>query len=998
MGRQIRGRWVSIGGLLCVLLAMATPAWATIDANEPAEFIVLVQDEQKKPIEGVDVAILLRETPQSKAVTDANGIAVLQMVCPGAAAGHLFWQVQLRCTKQGLWETNDYASPFSGARVPVTMTMRPAVTTRIRLLGPQGRPVTGAPIWIEHDSPVSIENDFPAYPPRRDLSQHLPTTDGEGVFLCKHPRLDGPGRINVGSLSFPLTNEPEVTLRLEEWQLTQFAPRTRLQGRLLDANGLPARGSAVVRAWYRYAFVIADNPATGDASLWYSADPLTRVDDDGRFTLELGDHDLLAVTSPEGVSFLHDLTLSGWPQTRNVTLHLPPVRRVHKVQLLWQDGNAAAGVILNARLPNHAYLDIPRSDSNTFCICTDADGRLEAPIYFGGSTWFEPKNANLPWDLLEHEMSIARPKTPYSWSPEASWGPRKPTTRRIFLKLQDANGRDIDPAGVKPPWDAQNNCTLFPDTRGLAVFTDANADAIHPRLEIAGWGEIALDISLAVPDDHVTAVSLPARPGIAIHGKVLDADGGMIKAARICSYEVVPLSSHPYIPVKPYPRSWPRPAEVQPDGSFVLQDPRLESTLDIDPNAASLPGWVDEVPWDTNTHDVVLQLRRGGRVKVLLPQGAQHACTFYLRYAGQRVRDASWLHPPASDEGNAIVYPHVAPGAWELSVTESSALRFGGAFSMQSQPSRMDARLPDEHTLMRRLEIKEGVETVIDLRKRNAGELVPQHHTVRFTAAGKPVSGADVRVYATWATDANLFVYLKYLANESYDVREQAEAILRNAGKAGVGAILAGRAEDPEARVRIEGLMAARHDGLNPNDIQDNPSPDPWHAATPIQADITGDDGTAAFALYSGRRYIAVARLPGKWIGLTAFVTPAKPGPPFEIAAWRARSLEIKPRDGGSLAGRRAIFLVRNDDFAPDEAMALMNALGGCPVNVTSELQPWSNALEDLPAGRRYHLSWRAAKMEEWVTQDVDLTDNGGIVQPLPLNVPAAIPTEEANR
>ena len=947
-GRALASRCV----FLCALLfAACGQALADLDPNEPAELIVLAQDAQKKPIEGVNVEFMLGSRADAnslyaKAVTDANGIAVLRMACPQADRVNLIWSIILRCTKPALWDTSGQAYLFSGGRVPVTVTPLQAVTTRLRVLDPQGRPVAHLPLsagelaW---------------------LSPHQ-TTDDQGVYVCKCPRSQEPQKVRIGGISFPMTYEAEQTLRLSESQIAQLPPHSRLQGRLLDANGAPARGAAVAQA------VLSGMFGGGFCVACYSADRVSYVDNDGRFTLDLGDRDILAVFSPEGIPFLYHLNLACWPDVRRTTLHLPPVEGVHKGQLVWPDGTPAAGVILTGKFGS-GNLEMSRSDPNDVpCVRTDAQGQFEVPLYFAGSRRFEARNADVyPGDILEQEKVVVKRPDQRSHFGRDLRGDSLPT-HRYFLRIRDSNGQEIQTLWAtgghggfghqasQPSRDMHT--TFLPDARGLAMLTDRPPGKLPISILAPDYRPVNETVDVLVAEDSTIDITLPdAQRSHAVRGKILDPNGQLVKDAYVESYQVEPPDKN--VPVGVIRgRAFGEYAQLDPDGSFRLHELE-EGMVDVFCSDSPLPGWTDAVPYDANTKDLVIQLHRGGTVKVLLPVGAKFASGITLEYAGEIHQDTSWLRPDSRPEGNAIIFSHVRPGSWNVNLLESSLVI---SFADTS-----------ERTTLGRVEVKEGEETVLDLRAKP--DIMPMRQVVKFTAGGKPISGAAVRLYATWATDdANLAADLKDLANDNVKVREGADAALRRAGKAGVGAILANKIAGPEAKLRAEAILASQR-----------PKDGRLESVKPMQADITDDDGTATFSLHGGRRYIAVARLPGKWIGLTAFTTANKPAAPIEIVASRARTLQLTAPDPNSLDCRYFESSILCDSLAPDEAMALFQALGSW---AEPGLDPAGHSLEDLPVNRSYELSWKNTSSNRTGSKRIALAADGDTILPVPLDLP----------
>ena len=526
-----------------------------------------------------------------------------------------------------------------------------------------------------------------------------------------------------------------------------------------------------------------------------------------------------------------------------------------------------------------------------------------------------PKNRRTSLQAIESSLSERPP------APSSTFQP----THRFFVRVKGEDGKEPDNIFTHITSEKENerHSIILSDSRGLAILTDQPDMSFEFKISASGYAEAIEDLNLgAVAEDHVFQVrlSLLSRPktGPTVKGQVIDSTGKPVPGAMVVAYK-------PYVAPEagqPDRGRWPSEdylgdATTDDEGRFSLPGP-LEGRLSVlddrftfeDKPMDLRPGWTDGVPVHPDSGEVTIKLRPGGTARVLFPPGYDAAKCFRLEWS---VMSGYWIRGNHLD-ARGWAYEHLRPGTWQVLWREPRVQFYPGGW------------VGPEPAVFAKFQVQEGKESVVDLREGPAKALLPVRCKVKVSADGKPLSGAEVLAFATWGrADPKLAAAVNDLGDERPEIRDRAEAVLRQAGKAGIGQILASTQPDnTDVRKMIERVFRFFEESGH--------RPDGGSGVLATAIDLTDDDGTAEFQALPGRRYVVVARMPGRWIGVKSFHVSGPKPEPVELAVVRARTIELVSPEGLPLfdsSGKRPENVRVDMDFlTPDEVIALGAAHG----------------------------------------------------------------------
>jgi hypothetical protein len=714
-----------------------------IDVDLPAHVRIRVEDEAGKPLPGASVTFApgyeWREADAFERKSDADGLVVLTLSRPKhmvvSDASDVDWPVALVVNLSGFMELGDSLRLFPEARIEEKLTLLRKRTTRLRLYGPDGAPLPHLPVWLANCRAV---------------------TDGRGECVCEHGQFRDGLEVTVGGISHRVADAPEVELRLKPDGMRFLHPARRLEGRLL-ASDKPAEGWFVARGtgctggtqWLRCPMVHH-----------YRADELVRIGPTGAFTVENAEDHLIFI-SPEGVPFLYPLNCAAWPEgVRRLVVQAPPIRRFDKGRLVYQDGNGVAGLKV---IPSgfcfdgqHFWLEVATSatrrvplsraratDGSAIRGCvTDRDGWYEAPVYFGAPTSlnFEQCVGYVTDSLPGSEATVLKPI-------REGKKPQKPNCKRILLTFHVENGQRLDDVQIQgysgyegegiaaTVVTSSSGCGLR-DTHGTHLFLSPHVDRLEVSAGATKWNTLRKTFDVSGEGDREIRVALPdtlrRRP---LAGTVLDPDGKAVEGVSVSLYEPPRDGSD-----SPHYLGFNATTDAQ--GRFAFDAAPDECFISLyryatDGNSWSLPGWMSALEVKGAERDIAVRLKRCGSVRVLLPPGAT-GLPGELSLE-RTTSSASHPHPQGSytlttDSRNphTLHAPYVAPGHYDLS----------------SYLSHIEYDLRGIEGV--RVTVEQGKEAIVDLRsgKHFPPRRLPESWTeITVVAAGKPVSGATVRVF-----------------------------------------------------------------------------------------------------------------------------------------------------------------------------------------------------------------------------------------------------------
>ncbi|MFB3891398.1 MAG: hypothetical protein ACE15C_05170 [Phycisphaerae bacterium] len=905
------------GALL--ILAMASAPARGADMNAPANVEVIVKDAGGKPIDKATVKLTLSapnqddndEPPPLMANTDVVGKARLEVKRPkDQPADSIGWGANIRVEKDGYIAARAYLGLFPGADVEHAATLDRASTTIIHLRGPGGAAVSGASLSLYclegSDNSIGLWQ----VEGRR--------TDVKGDYRWVHSALKK-SRLSVGSKSFAFADAPEVTINLKADELPPIVPPRRLEGRLVDAQGRPAVGwfvasDCTVGGWIMWGGL------TMSSSLDYTARRFEAVGEDGSFTIDPADEEFFLI-SPDGAAFARRLNPAAWPEgPRRITLSIPAIRRMHKGRVVDEAGRPLAGVPIVASevmLP-HGRLrlsvatagrdrTVPLHRARTASgalvrpVVTDKDGAYALPIYAGGRISYQA--------ICGGGEIHGDPAMNAAITMKAARGRIMGPYKRITVAVTDSAGKRLDDVRVNPRQpqgpDAPIICA-YQDKAGWSVFAPAPLFVVPVEITGRAWTVLAADLDVQGERDQAVKVTMPEANRLKpLKGRVLDPDGKAVVGATISLLRVPEQNSSygllgglRYLGVT---------ATTDEDGRFAIPAAPDSCLVNVsrhseDDYRNTLPGWCEAPKTTAGERDIAIKLARGGSIRILLPKALGRAPDLSLRVPKEeRGAYVYWFDPAGRDsemipplvfnaEDKTMTAGAIRPGKYELGPPENM-----GWLGWRARPAAADADLPIEGPWQiepTAVRIEAGKETVVDL----SGRAVPGADVKRawmgLKVVGgkdkKPVSGAAVMVYATLdGGDETLARCVRELGSNSLQVRSAADDALRKAGNRGAGAILAGvDLGDLEARARAEDILKSIN-GPAPN----RPEPTVRLAA----ADLSDEGGSLRFRGQVGRKYIAVARVEGKWIGLSSFICRENGQATVYMLPARTLTVRLKP-------------------------------------------------------------------------------------------------------
>lgn len=879
---------------LALLICLSSlPAALAIDLDLPAQVRIHVVDDKDQPLPKASVTLkpALGSADEEEAgiqrTIDGSGTLLVTLPRPADwPASRVQWAYRVIAACRNFHSQKVWLTLFPDARIEKTIGLLPKKTTVIRVCGPDGRPLPGVDLAIGY---------------------HIRgRTDERGEYVCEPVPLTGSRLwVSIAGRSHPVEVGSAATIRLDKQDLRQAPRNRRLAGRLLMADGTPARGWSVAKG-SRHAMGCGSKYGSTDG---YDAAEIAPVDAAGRFTLDRPDDHLLIV-SPHGIPFLYPLAPNCWPDAeRRVSLRAPPVRRVHRARLMYEDGKPAAdrrifasSVRFNSRrfylrvgnwfgetvaLSQAASPDRNRIESFT----TDRQGRYSLPVHFGAQVDFgvKTKYGDCYPSLLSGDDVILR--TLYS--------DQRPQYKRITLDFRQDDGEPIpemwlthcrgQSAGEPVPSAGSNR---YADTRGVHLFLEARVDRIEIRTSSRSWNRLCKWLDIPGPQDRAVTITVPEklrrRP---LMGRILDPDGRPVAGVSVSLYDVQPhLVGHPnYLGFNATTDSRGRFAyDAAPDNCLI----QLYRYTD-DGNAWNLPGWTNPLPVSRQEREITVRLRQAGSVRITVPADpVVKACRFSLaRTRPQKV------HPHPRRSHSLVSDPEV-PGSFLARYVAP------GRYKLRTGLARTEYDLMAIESLA--VHVVAGETTTVDLRDRalfppRALPAVRLGILVQY--GGKPVSGATVKVFPAGLLDG------------------ETRAMLQ--------------------RSRMGGWIS-------------------------VSADLSDDTGRSGFRALVGERYIAVARVHGSLIGWRGF--SASKETDITIDMRPAKTLVVRLSEVKAPRHRsdsRSVWL-RLRAVPADEALVLFHALDlptlgspGQPIGRFRSDGPLAFVAEDLPASVPFTLQVR---------------------------------------
>ena len=897
---------------MVVILHLAWPAWA-LDIDAPARVEVSVADSAGKPVAGASVRLRLI-TPEAdrelaKVQTDGNGRAEIRVPPPAERPeGQLGWQCRLEVEREGLFPHTDGLQLFPGAILKQSVALATPKTTLIRVLDATGKSLPGVSF-----TPTKAE-DFRLY-----LAGDRLRTEADGQCRWVHAPLEKIA-ITGDGWSRRVKDAQRVDVTLTKSELRWCTPR-RLEGLLLTADGKPAAG------WFVAAATCTGGCGSGRWTFFYSCSALTPVDADGRFTLEIGSRARFVAVSPEGIPFMFPLNQSAWPESpRRLSLTLPPVLRMHKGTLLLADGKPAAGFPIRATggsTSDGSWELHMRQDSGSGGwdwgrplahpqfrpIVTDAQGRYELPIYAGAATSYRTWDGRWFDGWVGHDPVVKVTGD----SPTPTKEQLREYTHTI-IRVADASGKELLKARAwSESRDGSFRCDQFTDSRGIHFFTNSRTNLdIHVAGE--GWADFVTSISTEAP---TVTVTVPEENRFKpLKGKVLDSQGRPVEGVRVVPFAIDTSGNRQHLGIAA--------TTTNAKGEFSLVAPD-ECRLDLhrwDDTGMipTMPGWA-RPRVTARDRDITIRLSPTGSCRVLLPAPLESCNVCLTRPDEDAIEAASQPNTnstetfsfyPVSDRQDMLTSPCLTPGEYKLSIStyEPSLTPYGGA----------NRKLVEEP-----LRIESGQETLVDLRTRaEVAAAVPSPKClsrVTVRRAGQAASGATVWLFWTEAMDdPRIAQWIAQLGDDKYLLRVEAGKRLSAAGKA-AGPALREAATHPDAEIR------SRASTLLAELAKDRTQP-----IRAICGDLADQDGTVNFEVEKGRKYIAVAHMPGVAIGWTTYVGGAEVATVDLRATRQVKLTPVAPavasQSPPASHGREPSCYWSFADVSAEAAMAVMHVLG----------------------------------------------------------------------
>lgn len=726
------------------LLCCSTMAF---DVKAPARMQVLVLDEQGKPISEAIVQLRAHgiedvERASVRQTTNKKGEAELKTAPPNEAVSDSpDWAVGLHVDCEGYLPHRQTLYLFPAAQMEKQVRLARARTTLIRLRGPTGNPLPFAPLSL-------------AYERFGFTYQEMVRANERGEFPFVHGELHGGFEVSVGGLRRACDDVAEITLTLNEEELESLLSPHRVEGRVVTADGHPAAGWFIAHG---VALQGSSGMRGGPWQSYYGARKLTKLPTDGSFGFEQND-EVLVVVSPQGIPFRYPLNGRSWPEaTRNLTVRLPAVRRVHAGQLLYPDGRPAAQMRLRAQSvqsfgnlwtfgvfdpSGESYWPInpAKAEGGTAIgsLSTDGQGRYELPVYFGAKIEYRASPQNNYWhdDLTARATNLLRTSGTNDLTRH----------KRITLVFKDEQGVRVPEMAVTAHSTYTTNRQVMNtsggvprvDTQGCHLFVPANVDRIDFFAASFHWNQFTQSVRVVSPGDQV--VELPVAERLRrkpLSGRVFDPDGQPVAGVSIAPYQKrdgfgvsgrsgVSGQERHYLGLR---------VKTDALGRFHFDAAPDECELSMHRfseggNARSLPGWIDPPVVTRDQRELTIRLQRSGSVRVRLPAGtAKPPAHLSLDQLEDAIDPFGYLVCDAP-RSQTLFAPFVQPGQYRLT---------------NHDPKRLNVFTNSP------IFVRAGEETVVDLTA--AKHLLPEPSTRLWTEFvveqdDKPVSGAMVKFLA----------------------------------------------------------------------------------------------------------------------------------------------------------------------------------------------------------------------------------------------------------
>jgi hypothetical protein len=975
--------------LLAALLAghvSATVAHA-FDPAAPAQLNVLVRDDDGKPLSGVDVTSsgprdIYGQRPTSHAVTDAAGVAIFEVARPQTLREPT-WDAEVELSKPGHIGQSQHIRFFPGAVIDREWTLHEECKTLIRFRGPNDEPIAGAQFHLAADEFL-------------DLS---PRSDARGEYLCVHP--PWPDGFGVGFGWDDMrhcADEPDVTLRYAASALPRALSPRQIDLRVLSDDGRPAAG------WFLISDAVhagAGGIGNSEPTEFFHCGHLHHLGDQAATKFLLA-NDLLFVVSPGGAPFRFRLNPAAWPErgdeVHRLTLTIPPVRERHAGRLAWQDGEPIGNVPLvveqtdqtnlnwydpagNRRFNYHAVWHAAADDgAHVVPLRTDAAGRYELPFYFGGQSEFRLATYGYWAQGLGSQPQVVLKRSAI----------RPDDYREITIVFRDEKGHRIDNveiASFRAYHDIKEVAShgsggATVDRRGHHLFVPVVVDQLKLETKSAFWEPHMENLDVPPQDTQFEIVLPDSTRRKVLSGVVLGPDGQPVPGVTLRK-----LNPPAWRRVRGTPYAHGQ-ATTDSLGRFSFdkmpeQDEAVDGHLAVsrrgnDDIDYALPGWTDEVPFSVDSGDLTIRLKPGGTVRVFLPPDDRDSFQVSIGGLSPLEGPMSYHRLHYDSATQSMLARDVRPGRYQLWVRQRN----------RQEPAA------EEHSAERPpVDVAAGSETLIDLRPEKFPEPAPRPNlsiAVSIEQDGMPVKGAQVFVYSLSHFDKRLAADL---SNARADVRKRA---IERFEKSGIAAIAPLRtllsSDDADLRTSARTIEKAFEQYFD-DDLKE------------AGADIGDDSGRAWFQAFSGKSYIAVARLPGRSIGYRVFTAEQGSTPAVEMQRTRALRVSVALEKNGHAA--LSLYLPRTP---AEQAVALYHVWrdpstyagvtyhdGRLVVPVTAISRDFAEGrseflIEDLPIGTRCELHLKG-RSEQSLQQIVTIDDESAAVQTIELKLlPASEP------
>lgn len=914
------------------LLAAVTPLHG-YDPSAPATIVVTIIDQAGKPVEGATVEVRPSMPPapvDASAKSGKDGKATLRVKASLERRGG----VRLAAIADGCVEADAWLDLFPEGKFEQTLRLEPAGKTTILLCDPQGRPVAHQELEVRY------------YVPRQwqaDTRWRLVTTGADGRAELVHGAMEGLSIEirDAGPVKIE-TSDGRAKATLSPSQMRHVAANGRIEAKLLDKDDKPAAG------WQ----VAVENPSNDGSYEMRFDKPLT-LGADGRFVLDKC-HRFIWAKAPQGHPLLFEVQPPEAGKSRDLVLREPPVRRMHRAQLVWEGGRPVSAfiepsVFLRGRLGERdSRVPPPVWNAGT---STDAKGWVQVPLYYGQACLWS--GGELPRALWAFP---SRQKHEFRRMPQV-FDPPPTDPKKITIITEGPDGKPVHglhysrrSAGcvvMNEPY-----CRGVSDARGSYVLVPKETKRLNLDAWPPDWAGIDANIELKTDGDETVTVKIPeGRKMLRRIGRVLDENGRPAEGVAVTALGEDRASASS---ITDHLGRF----EFYVLGRAALSMQYKTSTAHYDVTSLADGTWLD-----ADQAECTIRLGKRTSVTVLLPESAQPEAQLALvpvtgtPTPPDERPEHIWLH--LDKQVPAAVAHVIQPGKYRL-----MPLYRIWPDNTDGIPRDLTGRAPELVSMD--LEIKPGPNT-LDLRKHKLTLPILPAGRCRVTVRqdGKAVAGAVISLSSTPAVPTDDLVQaVKNLTATSIKQRQEAQARLLEAGYAGLGTAIAhADLDDLEVAARCKELLNA----VNLHPVQEERSehePPRYLRRLVMQVarDVSDSAGRSSLQIEAGRRYVVVARLPGKAIGLTSFV--AVDGGEVTVDLKPSCTLTVQTPLSW-LKEQQADQRVRLSIKGPkaDEAAALMLALG---MKVDSgTLQPTGCLLqdldgryvaEDLPRGLECHL------------------------------------------